>query len=233
MKEAVSAILSFYEDVQSRLKQEYTWNIPVLEGFSSVPLSGYEANVELKKYLNKEWKSASIEKKHELAKFVVAKWGGVRSNKIETLNKYVLQADLPQPQTPLKGVASYSKIFAIVAPENYAIYDARVAACLNATQFLGNVGQGLTFNYVSGRNNIIGHAIKKQGFVFHPSFKTKTLRALGWESIAANDTYQSYLTLLKKCSSALSEIPLYELEMCLFAFAEEQCNKALAKIASE
>lgn len=230
MEEAVSAILGFYEDVQSRLKQEYTWKIPVLDGFSSAPLSGYEANVELKKYLNKAWQSASINRKHELARFVVAEWGGVRSNKSETLNKYVMQADLPQSQTPLKGVASYSKIFAIVAPDNYAIYDARVAACLNATQFLSNVKQGLAFNYVSGRNNVIGHTTKKQGFVFHPSFQTKALSFAGWESIAANNTYQKYLALLKKCSSALSDIPLYELEMCLFAFAEKQCNKALAKV---
>ncbi|EJI85498.1 hypothetical protein AEST_18370 [Alishewanella aestuarii B11] len=232
MKEAVSAILGFYEEVQPRLQHEYTWKIPVVDGFSSTPLSGYDANVELKKFLNKEWKSADFEKKKELARFVVADWGGVRANKVETLDRYVTQADLQRPITPLQGVASYSKIFAIAAPEQYAIYDARVAACLNASQFLNGVRRGLTFNYVSGRNNIIGHATKKQGFVFHPSFKSNALHTVGWDAIPKNETYQTYLTLLNSCSKALSNIPLYALEMCLFAFAEEQCNKALAKFAS-
>lgn len=226
MREAISAITEFYEEVRPKLHTVYNWAIPAFPGFSQARTSGYEANVELKKFLHQQWLRANQDEKARLAKYIVSDWGGVRANKDETLNLYALNADMQSPDTPLYGIASYSKVFSVAAPSRYAIYDARVAACLNATQFLAGVKNGLAFNYVAGRNNVIGHARKKQGFVFNESFKVKTLQASGWSKIARNDTYKTYLALLVACAERLGNTPLHDLEMSLFAFAELQCSKA-------
>jgi hypothetical protein len=227
MKDAISAINEFYEDVKPKLDIVYDWKIPAFPGFSDHGTSSYEANIKLKSFLNQQWLQANKEEKTRLAKFVVSDWGGVRANKDETLSLYTSNADMPHPETPLYGVASYSKIFSIAAPARYAIYDARVAACLNATQFLAGVKNGLAFNYVAGRNNVVGHSGKKQGFVYNEYFKVESLQASGWSKVARNDTYKAYLTLLNACAKRLGNTPLYALEMSLFAFAEQQCSKAV------
>ena len=40
----------------------------------------------------------------------------------------------------------------------------------------------------------------------------------------------NYLTLLKRCAAELSDVPFYVLDMCLFAFTEDQCAKLVFKL---
>ena len=128
------------------------------------------------------------------------------------------------PSTPLKGIASYSKIYSIIDMDKYAVYDARVAAALNAIQWNYGVKDGMAFNYINVRNNIIGNATKKIGFVYQEPFKVKNLVAKGWRKIRKDDTYQVYLDLLQTCLKQLPKYNLYELEMVLFANAEKECE---------
>lgn len=227
MDECIEALVDYFTDELPRLRVSYQWKIPKINGFHLSGEKGYAPNVELKKYFNKLWLNSSYDERLDLAKKVVSDWGGVKSNQLETLRSYIDELETKAPATPLKGVASYSKIFSIMNMERYAIYDARVAACLNAVQFNFGVKNGLAFNYISGRNKTTGDATKKIGFVYQESFKIKSLVSSGWNRIQINETYQIYLDVLQRCLTHLPKYKLYDLEMVLFANAEEECAKAM------
>lgn len=135
------------------------------------------------------------------------------------------------PATPLKGVASYSKIFAIADMKKYAIYDARVAVCLNAIQWNSNIHKGIAFNYIPGRNNVTGHARKKIGFAYNDHFKTKNLVKAGWQRVQRDKTYRVYLDTLNECLKHFREYSLYDLEMVLFSNAEKECVRAMSTVS--
>lgn len=129
----------------------------------------------------------------------------------------------------LKGVASYSKIFAVVHPERFAIYDARVAACLNAVQINAETECGIAFNYVPGRNNIVGNAVSRRGFTQDPRFSPKRLVQSGWLPVKRNQTYKKYLEVLTLCRAELPDFSLLSLEMALFSNAECECRRAMMR----
>ncbi|WP_444894683.1 hypothetical protein ACJJIE_11385 [Microbulbifer sp. TRSA001] len=228
MNNCINALVEYFKNEVPKLESRYSWKIPQFSDFESSGKSGYQQNIELKHHFNAKWQSSNTENKLALSKEVVADWGGVRGNKDETLTSYVNELIKEKPRTPLKGIASYSKIFSIVDMDRYAIYDARVAACLNAVQWNHGVSTGLAFNYISGRNNVVGNSINKSGFVYQEEFKVSSLVAAGWQRIKRSDTYQVYLDVLKQCLKSLPGYKLYDLEMVLFANAETECLKAMS-----
>lgn len=230
MEECTDALIAYFEVELPKLDMSYQWTIPKIEGFAHSGEKGYEPNVKLKKYFNHLWKKAARDEDEQLrlAKVIVADWGGVKGNKTDTLKRYVEELNNGIPATPLKGVASYSKIFSIVDPNEYAIYDARVAACLNAVQWNAGVKRGMAFNYISGRNKVTGDATQKRGFAHQAPFKVKSLVANDWQRIKRDDTYQVYLDLLKRSLVYFTEYDMHDLEMVLFANAEKECEKALS-----
>lgn len=186
--------------------------------------TGYDATLELKRFLRCKWVAAKgDESKLAVARTVIADWGGVRGNTNATLKKYVLEAAKQNPDTPFSGVASYSKLFAVASPDRFAIYDARVAACLNAVQFVHNPATGLAFNYCPGRNQIVGNANNQQGFAFRPEFTVAGLTDRGWSTLPRAETYARYLSLLSECRKALPNYRIHDFEMLLFANAEREC----------
>lgn len=230
MKPEISTLLKYFKTELPKLKNSYDWKIPKIDGFPRSGERGYRANVELKKCLERRWSlTKNKEDKYDLARVVISDWGGVRNNKKETLKRYIRIIQEDAPHLPIKGVASYSKLFSIVYPKKYAIYDARVAACLNAVQVNGNIRSGVAFNYVPGRNNITGHAGKKIGFAHDKRFLVKSLAKRGWTKIKPKDTYSVYLATLCECLKLLPSYELRDLEMALFANAERECDKAISK----
>lgn len=229
MKECVDALVAYFNEELPKLEHNYQWKIPNIDGFADSGEKGYAPNVKLKKHFQRRWQDAAQDKEEQfrLAKVVVADWGGVKANKPETLKKYVDELGNETPATPIRGVASYSKIFSIANMERYAIYDARVAVCLNAVQWNASVNQGIAFNYISGRNKVTGDATKKRGFVYQERFKVKSLVANGWKRLKRDDTYQVYLDLLKQCLAYLPQYSMHDLEMVLFANAEKECQLAM------
>lgn len=230
MKEVVSVLTDYFAKELPLLAVTYSWRIPELAGFHLSGRSDYASNVELKKFFHDQWHGADEGQKTAVAKAVVADWGGVRSNRDSTLLQYVNLIKSGVPNTPIKGVASYSKILAVVDMQRYAIYDARVAACLNAVQWNKSIGSGVAFNYISGRNNVVGHAGKKIGFVHEDAFKVRALVHRGWKNIKRDDTYKVYLDVLHECLRSLPGAQLHDLEMILFANAEKECSKALSSL---
>lgn len=205
----------------------YRWKIPAIEGFVGSGKVGLQPNLELKEYLHALWTAADKSEQLGLAGIIVRDWGGVRSNSDATLANYVDVIQEPEPVTPIRGVASYSKIFSIAFPERYAIYDARVAACLNAVQLNAGLEKGIAFNYVPGRNNVVGNLVTKRGFTQLDHFSVRSLCRIGWKRIKRDETYQRYLELLFDCLPRVQGATLPLLEMALFANAERECQIAM------
>lgn len=229
MKKLATSLCEFFDLKIPSLENEYKWKIPDIAGFPFSGQSGYHQNIALKLHLKALWDNAiDNEERLKVAKMIVSDWGGVRANNKDTLISYISKSLSTSPPTPIKGVASYSKILAIVHPGRFAIYDARVAACLNAVQINLKIKDGLAFNYVPGRNNIIGNTSKKIGFTQDERFTTKQLSALGWQVIKRGETYERYIELLNLCLLERPHYSLASLEMVLFSSAEDECKKAMA-----
>lgn len=230
MEQVISVLLQFFDRELPRLGISYNWKIPEIKGFSKSGECGYEPNRELKIFLKRQWDGALTEStKIEVAETIVKDWGGVRNNSAETIKGYVSVVGNPSATMPLKGVASYSKIFAIVHPDEFAIYDARVAACLNAVQINAGLSAGLAFNYVPGRNNIVGNSLKRVGFTQERRFSVEKLLQRGWSGLELNKTYLKYMNVLKLCLICRPQYDLVQLEMSLFANAEIECKKAMKR----
>lgn len=223
----VSALCTFFRREVPRLPLTYDWKIPEVEGFAKAGERGYQQNLDLKEYLNQQWASASSVRRLQLAKVIVSDWGGVRGNRPETLERYVTAISEQVPSTPLQGVASYSKILSIARPDNFAIYDARVAGCLNAVQINAGIQRGVAFNYVPGRNNVVGNTASKLGFTQDARFSVKVLVKSGWSPIKRDQTYTRYLEILSICMEKLPNYNLASLEMALFSNAECECQLAM------
>lgn len=209
------------------LSNNYNWprkgNFPNIESISSIKILGnnnYEKNIFLKENSSKIWDEGS---KFEIAQWAIKDWGGIRKNKNETIEEYLNEIKNKNYPSYIKGVASYSKILSFMKPEEFAIYDARVAISLNAIQLLCESETGVAFTYLPGRNNALR--------IFRNSEPTKTKNLInnGWQNIQKDDCYSIYLNYLKKVNSYFPTSKLYELEMSLFADAESLADRYLKK----
>ena len=97
----------------------------------------YLKNVVLKKELNKKWKeSQNVEDKLILIKYYIATWGGIHTNSLESMEEYSKLSASQLIKNGKKGIASWSKAIVVHDPNEYAIFDARVAISLNCIQKL-------------------------------------------------------------------------------------------------
>ncbi len=216
-----------------QLEQTYRWPIPATDR-SWLKISeacGYQANVRLKGSLQNAWENSNDDDntRNDIAEWVIKNWGGIKTNKPKTIARYATEARSASPETPIQGIASFSKVLAASNPEKYAIYDARVAVSLNAIQLLAGVGDdGIAFPYLPGRNKITGDTSSKpqRGFSTKVAFSRKTLcGSLQWQKIRRDDAYSAYLNLLAN----LPKYRIYELEMTLFAQAETLACTAMER----
>jgi hypothetical protein len=91
----------------------------------------------------------------EVAIWYVRDWGGVKSNRKETLDKYVGLSEADLTALNMQGVATWSKILAVQNPDTYAIFDARVSAALNAIQLAKGIETSILFPQLASRNTKI------------------------------------------------------------------------------
>lgn len=228
----IQNFLSFFAKTIPSLDKNYEWPLPkiVLKGFTiNENDSSYKQNIALKNFLTKEWKNNNYNSKKTIASWVVKDWGRIRSISEKRLKEYVDRMEENHNYTPLKGIASYSKILAAAFPEDYAIYDARVAASLNAIQLLNPSHGRIAFHYLAGRNNIVGNKNKKIGFTEDQRFSIKNLTSSdnNFLPIDKNNVYNIYINLLKNIVQKNPNFKLHECEMVLFAQAEELCTKVM------
>lgn len=172
----------------------------------------YVKNVVLKKELNKKWKeSKSDEDRLILIKYYIATWGGIHTNSKESMEEYSKLSATQLIKNGKKGIASWSKAIVVHNPDEYAIFDARVAISLNCIQKLYGLKDAVLFPILPSRNKIvaIGNKLIKD-----------TAKSESWEKANEENFYTQYLKILNYVAIELST-NISTIEMLLFAKAEE------------
>ncbi|GEM_PF-2748526 len=175
--------------------------------------------ISLKIFLQNEWERAEKENNHgnklKLAHWIIKDWGGVIRNNPVTIENHLSIADqldrtITTKDVPLMGIASSSKIFTLKDPKKYAIYDARVAAALNAILKESKHATKIKyFPHIASRNKVIKEFI--DNFDKNADF------------IERSKTYSEYLNLLNKLKEIFKGYEIYHFEMTLFAKAVDLC----------
>ena len=150
------------------------------------------------------------------------RWGGI-SKVSKSINKYIRCAETKTVPEKLDGVASYSKLFAMFYPDEFAIYDARVAVSLNIVQLISEEKHNVFFPYLSGRNKTTGNQTTGSGFSNLDDFKRKRIEHTSnknWDFLPSKDVYKSFnAILLEVCKE--QNWKLWDVEMLLFSKAED------------
>lgn len=216
-------ITAYFNSNKCNLENDYQWTFNELTlsrelvlskntEFNFIGENCYKRNIELKTQLNALWIEASFSDRIILANYYVKVWGGVKTNRLETINEYVRILDEGLP-FGIKGIASWSKIAAIANPSENAIFDARVSFSLNALQLIKLGKINCFFPNLPGRNT----GIEKAKKVIRDRFENRIV-----EIIKYNECYVHYIEIIKHAAGGNN---ISSVEMLLFAKADE-----LAKI---
>ena len=216
----------WFEQKLPTLKHDYNWRIPPIPGFYPKYRTCYENTLLLKEFFRELWNESDEEEKINIARLIIGEWGGIKTNKKTTLEWFVgeIQLEHPmKPETPLNGVSSYSKLYSVIKPEEYMLYDSRIAVGLNCIQINRNIKDGVVFNFISSSRNPI---IKE--FFAAKEFKPKNLyEKYLWFKPFKDDTYRAYVTLMKSCLKEFPKFKLYDLEMAIFHHSIDECMRVM------
>ena len=210
----VKKVATYYKSNCHKLNKKYHWKVNIDNlPFSNFKLDGsnlLEINLSLKKVLNRKFiKSSSKADRIAITKYYIYYWGGIHSNAKSKIEFYATEDVHKIIELGNKGIASWSKALTVRNSKKYAIFDARVSVSLNGIIYNEFGKKGMYFPLLTTRNE----TIRK----FHKDFR----REIGIENYLPSGTfYELYLNIIhavaKECNTSISEI-----EMCLFAFAEE------------
>jgi hypothetical protein len=206
-----AAVSKYIKNNLNDLEKNYNWSFK-MDGFpdSEYVLSGksiYTQSRNLRKYINQQIKE-NANRSAIFQEWYVRNWGGVKGNKKETLEKYQRSDNSELISLKEKGIASWSKILCVRDPQEYAIYDARVAISLNSIQKLYKVSDPILFPLLISRNT---------------SFVTPTQKLIRQSKFftlkASNDFYSMYLDILKNSVKGSPKFDIQDAEMILFSNA--------------
>ena len=178
--------------------------------------SYYAQNVALKQQLSALYSFANTQVKKEITHYYISKWGGIKKNTDEKIRSYALDTPASLIDRGSQGIASWSKALCIRCPNDYAIYDARVALSLNCLQIIAAVDRPIIFPLLAGQNKRIN-----EGTRMVRQYATKH----GWLPAQEGSFYQKYNNILSAAAKLL-DVNLYTLEMLLFAKAPELLQEA-------
>lgn len=209
------ALIDFSEDNIGNLGSIYKWPINLNHIPVELSIKGndlYEKNLDLRFQLHSSYlKSNTFEEKYNLLKWYIYNWGGIKRNDQKTLELYTLSSPQKLIERGSKGIASWSKALSIINPQEYAVYDARVAISLNALQIINNLENPTYYPPLQSRNKTINDS-KIQ---IQPIVKK-------WHKAKEQEFYQNYLDLLKDVATIIgNNTSHHEIEMILFAYAED------------
>jgi len=178
--------------------------------------SPYVQNVALKLQLSDMYSTADDDVRQEITHYYIAKWGGIKRNSEENIRSYALDTPALLIARGSKGIASWSKALCIRCPNEYAIYDARVALSLNCLQIISPVNTPIVFPLLLGQNKLI---------TFGNRMVLRYASAHGWAFAHEREFYRQYNSILSSAAQLLG-VNLYTLEMLLFAKAPELLQEA-------
>lgn len=154
---------------------------------------------------------------------VITSWTGVEYGAIVRIRSRNII--VPQRTTTSRGkngIASWSKALCIRDPLQYAIFDARVAASLNALQIIHRtrIREPARFPVLSSQNGRVKQGNKQL---------TAYFRTHVWPEESMH-FYRDYLTLCREVARKLADhnesVPICAVEMALFAHTEELLQQA-------
>ncbi|MCK8495573.1 hypothetical protein M0L20_27150 [Spirosoma sp. RP8] len=227
----VDSFIRFFSDQLVKLESLYKWPVRLktkeaLPGFPwhewAMQSGSASECIALKKYLTQAWNTSDEADKKKLARWIVTDWGGVRSNRPARLEAHwhLIHGDLKK--MPVEGIASYSKILTLKDCTQYAIYDARVAACLNAIQLQMKPDEPVFFPYIPSQNQYFRQWPKSENFV-NVFSKRRLVSNDDWHELEKHETYTAYLNLLYALKGSFPGTEIYHFEMILFSLAIQLC----------
>jgi hypothetical protein len=213
MKINISQALSDYLSNSYHLLGEiYQWDFNLKDfpdnSYVKVGDNDYQKSRHLRNFIHQQIEDKSIQSS-QFEKWYVHNWGGVKTNKQETLQNYINSSSSELINNNIKGIATWSKILAVRNPSQFTIYDARVALSLNSIQKKFDVIDPVEFPHLPSRNKTFvipaQVKIKKSGF-----FCNK-------KSI---NFYKFYIDLLQTTVKNQKLYDIQDAEMILFANAK-------------
>lgn len=216
------SLLKYTNENIQNIGQDFTVKLNLKDLPCEVLLNSYDnlhkQNIDLRMALH-EYLVANDnneEIKFAVIKWYIANWGGVKTNRDETLMEYITTQPSELILKGEKGIASWSKALSIINPAKYMIYDARVASSLNSLQIIDNVSQPTYYPNLMSRNKVISNS----------TIQRKQLKK-DWKKFEPHEFYNNYLDLLHSVAknSDVKASP-HDVEMMLFAKAEELVDKA-------
>ena len=207
-----------------KLDEIYHWNEPdttaLPPGVAFHPRlhwSNAKWTIRLKLALHAAYtKAANANARNTIARWAVCTWGGVKNHGPTTLATHVEFCSHDHDRWPWRGVASYSKILSVRDPSRYVIFDARVAAALNAVQMINGRPLRIRFPIPSGQNA----TIKK--------FAKLVKEHKAQHDIPKKEAYDTYLRTLAEVAKRLDRVDLYRIEMILFGLATRLARQLLS-----
>jgi len=205
------AINEYISSRLSSLPEIYHWNFnltafPDTE-YNQIGNNSYERSRNLRNFIFNRLKDKS-DQSDEFQIWYVTRWGGVRGNKPDTLNRYMNSSAEELVALGEKGIASWSKILSLRNPLKYPIYDARVAISLNSIQKKYNVSNPMFFPQLPSRN-------KK--FVAKTQIEIK--KSVFFRERSDPNFYLNYISILEKVTAVNVGFDIQDAEMILFATA--------------
>jgi hypothetical protein len=210
---SVNVISDYISTQFERLNDIYKWNFNLNhfpdKNYVQVGANPYKRSRHLREMIHNNIIKKSPNS-NEFQIWYVKNWGGVKTNKAETLQYYIDSQYEELLTLHSKGIATWSKVLSVRNPSQYAIYDARVAVSLNSIQKKFNVNESILFPQLISRNSSFvlptQAAIKKSSF-----FKFENIK----------EFYEIYLNILHNSISKHEKYDIQDAEMVLFSNAEE------------
>jgi len=214
MTTLLEAIVALAMENLTEANDWYRW--PVNQDFlpTSIVLprgNDFSQNVALKLQLSNLYSNTDDHIRQEITSYYITKWGGIKGNTEEKIRIYALDTPASLIARGSRGIASWSKALCIRCPNEYAIYDARVAISLNCLQIISPVSLPKKFPLLASQNKlmILGNRLVLGYASIH-----------AWAIAQERDFYQQYNSVLSSAAQ-LVRANLYTLEMLLFAKAPE------------
>jgi hypothetical protein len=178
----------------------------------------YQENLALKTGLHNAWIVSPLNIKGDIIEYYIKTWGGIKGNNINTMNQFRTQSTFQLLKRGYKGISSWSKALVIHNPEDYFIYDSRVALSINWLQKKYNLPNDFKFEIPKSQSKGVSKAIKE--------LNTNKNWNIWKNIIQPNDTYEVYLELLNLISTNTG-YSKSKIEMILFSIAPSLADEII------
>ena len=180
--------------------------------------NSHQQNRDMRKIISNTLKRAPLDKKREMGNWIVHDWGRITRGRKSSVDwTYDLGSFAPRTTRTFidrlhkKRISSWSKILAFADQRNHAIYDSRTSVSLNV--ILDAIGNPHRFYMPPARNKAFPEVIQHM--------KKWAEKNIPGPAHSRYRTYHEYIELLNSIKIHCDVKDIMEIEMRLFALAED------------